>query len=109
MAMYITNAISLNMVADIPAGSFEWIWVPVQEIRNYFEAGKEIINALGHPDIASVVSSDLGFEVKSNRISTPMQKGDIILIAQYVGPRLPEGAKALPDGAKVKYAIVKVQ
>jgi len=31
-----------------------------------------------------------------------------LLVAQYVGPRLPEGATALPPGANIEYYVVRM-
>jgi hypothetical protein len=32
-----------------------------------------------------------------NRVQTKLQEGDILYVAQYVGGRLPEGTKDIPE------------
>ena len=68
----------------------------------------DVVSALGHADIANVVSADLGMTLPVNRVNNNLQKGDLMYIAQYIGPRLPEGATALPEGAKIQYYKVEV-
>ena len=37
-----------------------------------------------------------------------MDEGTTLFVGQYKGPRLPEGATALPEGAIVEWAMVLV-
>jgi hypothetical protein len=43
----------------------------------------------------------------ANRVSVRLEeKGDLLIVAQYVGERLPEGTKTLPSGSTFEYWIV---
>jgi hypothetical protein len=53
-----------------------------------------------------VLSGLIGFEVPINRVSVSLKPGDILVVGQYIGPRLPEGCKALPDGARIEWYVV---
>ena len=104
--MYLTNAFSLNMIADgeFPcAAHFEEL--PVAEAIDLARTGE---SAVGHPDTAAVFSDVLGSEVKVNRVTIALNKGDLILVGQYRGPRLSEGAKTLPEGATIGWYLVVV-
>ena len=64
---------------------------------------------VGHADTAAVFSSVLGVEIPCNRATVALKEGDVALVGQYSGPRLPEGATALPEGAAIKWVVVGVK
>jgi len=66
-------------------------------------------SVVGHQDTANIYSQLLGIDVKSNRESVTLNRGDTLLVGQYSGPRLPEGSTSLPEGAKIKWLIVRVK
>lgn len=99
---FITNSFSINMIASMDAASVKFTKISAADVPQTVES------ALGHADIATVVSADLGITLPVNRVSNSLQKGDVIYVAQYVGPRLPEGAVALPEGATINYYKVEV-
>lgn len=102
MANYIINSYSLNMLAD-PDTLFG-----IQRPITKEDIPKDVISAIGHADTAKVISNELGFEVPANRISVSLKNNETAYIAQYVGPRLPEGATELPEGACIKYYKLEV-
>ena len=104
--MYITNAFSLNMVSDRAfPGRASFKELSVSEAIELARTGE---SAVGHPDTAAVFSDVLGSEVRVNRMTIALNKGDSILVGQYRGPRLPEGAKTLPEGATIKWYLVEI-
>jgi len=54
-------------------------------------------SAIGHEDVAIIVSKELGMEVKHNRISHSLEKEDVLILRQYFGGRLPEGTTTLNE------------
>jgi hypothetical protein len=68
-----------------------------------------IQSAVGHADTAKVFSSVLGTDVPMARVTVSLEAGDRILVGQYSGPRLPEGATSLPQGASLKWAVVTIE
>ena len=99
---YIINSYSLNMLAD-PDTLFA-----IQRPITKEDIPRDVMSAIGHADTAKVISSELGFEVPANRISVSLKNNETAYIAQYVGPRLPEGATKLPEGACIKYYRLEV-
>lgn len=98
MAQHIlVNAFSLSML-PVEVMSF----IRVRKITPD-EIPTDVESAIGHQDTAKVVSSMLGFEVKPNRVSIKMSESDVLYVAQYTGPRLPEGATTLPEGASLEF------
>lgn len=98
MAKHIlTNAFSLSML-PMEAMNF----VRVKKI-NPNDVPADVESAIGHTDTAKVVSNILGFEVKPNRVSIKLNESDVLDVAQYTGPRLPEGATTLPEGASLEF------
>ena len=98
MAQHIlVNAFALSML-PMEAMNF----VRVKKI-NPKEVPADVESAIGHTDTAKVVSGILGFEVKPNRVSIKLNESDVLYVAQYTGPRLPEGATTLPEGASLEF------
>lgn len=102
--MYILNAFSLNMLV----GNAD---ISVREITQGVAASHAdaCTSAVGHADTAAVFSSVLGIDVPCNRVSVTLQPGDVALVGQYSGPRLPEGCSTLPEGAAIKWVVVEVK
>lgn len=70
--------------------------------------GWAVTSVVGHADTAAVIADDLGTEINTDRRSVKLATGDKILVAQYSGPRLPEGATSLSAGASIGYWLVVV-
>ena len=104
--MWITNAFSLNMLAA-PAATIKVAEIGVEEAKRIAKSGLE--SAVGHADTAGLFSTMLGVPVPFNRVTVKLARGDSILVGQYSGPRLPEGATTLPEGATVRWMLVAVE
>lgn len=119
--MIISNAFALSMLpawmreADEDGPITLWVAVrpildPASLVREALEAGEEIVSCVGHADTARIFSGILGIEVAVNRTSiTLTPEEDLLLVGQYQGPRLPEGATQLPEGAEIAWYLVEVQ
>ena len=110
--IYISNAISGSMLLDlIPVGeeiTVKWSHPTTEEVKTIIAAAPEdgVESTVGHPDTARVMSSILGIEVPFNRTSLKLRKGDTLIWAQMVGPRLPEGATSLPEGTSLEWMMI---
>ena len=102
--MYILNAFSLNMI-DGDAN------ITVRQVTQKVAAilAAHCTSAVGHADTAAVFSNVLGVTVPCNRATVVLKDGDVALVGQYSGPRLPEGAVSLPEGATIKWVVVRVE
>lgn len=101
--MFLLNAFSLNMLsgnADISVRQ-----VSLDVARNLAQVAT---SAVGHADTAAVFADVLGVPVPCNRVNVTLGDGEAALVGQYSGPRLPEGATSLPEGATIKWMIVGV-
>lgn len=97
---WICNAFSLQMLeGETGIISFE-----VEEISEGtgMEIAPYLKSAVGHPDTAAVLA------VEPNRVSISLNKGDIMIVAQLVGGRLPEGATTLPEGYAIKFYLMEL-
>ena len=111
MRVVIANAFSLNMLdlsegltyLEVYATSAELVQ---EEISIAEKRGREVVSIVGHADTAALLSVELGREVPTNRVSYTMGDDDVLFVGQYQGPRLPEGAKELPAGAKIAWVRV---
>ena len=103
--MFLLNAFSLNMLVGGDAD------ITVREVSQNTAAilAANCTSAVGHADTAAVFSSVLGVPVACNRATVTMKDGDVALVGQYSGPRLPEGATSLPEGATIKWMVVAVK
>ena len=101
--MYLLNAFSLNMLA----GNADIIVREVsRKVAASLAADCNCVSAVGHADTAAVFASVLGVPVACNRATVTLKYGDVALVGQYSGPRLPEGCSTLPEGAAIKWMIV---
>lgn len=97
--MLITNAFSINMLKE--NGEVRFTKVSLDDAKQ-LAAGVE--SAVGHADTARVFTGLLGREVECNRKTVVL--GEVhhtLLVGQYTGPRLPEGATELPAGATITW------
>jgi hypothetical protein len=101
---YVLNAFSGNMIKDFPV-NVSFREVGVEEAAS-LASGTQ--SAVGHADTAAVFSSVLGKTVEMNRANVSLTAGDSVLVGQYSGPRLPEGATQLPEGATIKWLVVTI-
>jgi hypothetical protein len=100
--MLIVNAFSLNMFD--PSICFPvFREIDVNEVKTY-----PLESAIGHADTARILSGILGVDISTNRISVTLNPGDSAIVAQYIGPRLPEGATQLPSGATIKFYYLEM-
>jgi hypothetical protein len=103
-AFVITNAFSINMLSmdsDLKFSRLketEACWIA----ENFQHS-----SAVGHADTAAVLGVALGTEVPMNRTTLQMEHGVALLVGQYKGPRLEEGATALPEGASIEWWLVR--
>ena len=100
---YLSNAFSINMINTDKFSIIRTRRISPSEIP------KNVVSLIGHPDTARVVSNLLGFEVPCNRANLILGINDILYVAQYRGPRLPEGATELPKGVTIEFIEVTIQ
>ena len=104
--VYICNAFSLQMLGC--ANSLVLTKPLTKEKVKELVDQDGVVSAIGHADTAAVVSSDLGFKVPANRVNVKLLDGEELIVAQFAGGRLPEGAKTLPEGIELSYLLVRV-
>jgi hypothetical protein len=97
---YVSNAFSLQMIMGIKSCDLVTNEIPEEEFR---EGAKGEKSCIGHPDTAKVLG------LPFNRESISLEIGDMLLVAQLQGGRLPEGATELPEGFSFRYFAVHVQ
>jgi dihydroxyacid dehydratase/phosphogluconate dehydratase len=106
--VFLTNAFSLGMI-EPEINSAVLTKLDLEEARDALANG--FVSAVGHADTATLLSELLGMTVPVNRINVTLKSGtkeDTVLVAQYQGPRLPEGIKELPFGAGFIFWLVKL-
>lgn len=103
MKKYISNAFSFNMMSIEDFSLIRVKKVSPSDIPH------DVESVIGHPDTATVVSNILGFETPFNRANLVLDGDDVLYVAQYKGPRLPEGATKLPEGASLDFLEVTMK
>lgn len=102
--VFIANSFSIQMLPELQSGIDVRIWpMSVGSVKEFKRDGIEFESAIGHADTATVVSNILNQEIKAQRINIKLQSGDILIVAQLMGGRLPEGSTTLPDGFSIKF------
>ena len=105
--MYLLNSFSLNMLEDL--NSTISCTEICEEWAGAMLVQTEWTSAVGHADTAAVFSDVLGLPVPCNRATVSLKAGDEAIVGQYKGPRLPEGATELPEGAEIRWVWIRVQ
>jgi hypothetical protein len=101
--IYLANAFSLSM---LPGSEYPMhlMILPTTADSVAARLGKtEWQSAVGHAQTAALFPAALGIEVPPNRISVSLSQRDTLFVGQYIGPRLPEGAASLPEGATIRW------
>ena len=110
--MFMLNAFSLNMFTVFPS-EVRFMELTVEQVKEEIayerRFKREIVSGVGHADTAAVFSDILGEEIPMSRINVKLGLGDRAIVGQYTGPRLPEGATTLPEGATIKWFLVVVK
>ena len=107
--LYLSNAFSIQMLSINTKLSFSRISTSEAQILTHDAIQNNIFQgAIGHADTANVVANELGISLNlNNRISLKLTKSDILIVAQLIGGRLPEGTTTLPEGFKIEYWLVQ--
>jgi len=67
-------------------------------------------NYIGHASLIPIIKEELRIDLAESRGTLKVPKGKHqLLIIQYIGSRLPEGAKELPEGSKIIYVVESVE
>jgi hypothetical protein len=105
---YLANAFSINMIGLSQLGEAKVFIARISPgaAHEFLAGGFE--SAVGHESTAALIAADLCLPVRPDRRSIRIEPGDRLIVAQYIGPRLPEGATALPEGARLEYFLVEV-
>lgn len=99
------NSFSFNMLEPGFIGAIR-TWPASRE--GALEAYRNGGSAIGHADTARIISSLLGEEIPTSRITVQLVKYQTVVVAQYIGPRLPEGATELPEEATIEFRWVEI-
>lgn len=102
--VFLANAFSLQMLDLSKAASVDIVPVAMEEV-----AGSRFESVVGHQDTANVLTSLLGVEVATQRVSVRLDSSDVLYVAQVTGGRLPEGATTLPEGMKFTFLKVSLR
>jgi len=107
--IYLANALSLNMFNHLTK-PFKLNIKPMSqtETSNILKSTK-FTSAIGHADMANVLTNLLGVSIEPNRITLNINSGDTLIVAQYIGPRLPEGTTELPANAEIKFYYITIE
>lgn len=113
--MIIANAFSLNML-ETREGEFLKRCIEVTEIHQDEVIEKltdpdlgGVESAIGHADTAALISDILGLEIPCERKTLLLNPSNgWLIVAQYQGPRLPEGTTKLPEGANIRWYLVEI-
>ena len=110
--LYLSNAFSANMIPH-EHRVYEFLFVsPFEAAAILYVLRDRVTNIIGHADTAAVVEQVLRAQVPAlelpepQRLTVQLAIADEVLVAQYTGPRLPEGATQLPEGARIEFWLI---
>ncbi|NLN93345.1 MAG: DUF1874 domain-containing protein [Candidatus Hydrogenedens sp.] len=103
--LYLLNAFSVNQLGSFPA-AVKFTEQTVSEVQEVLAEG--YCSAVGHGQTAEIFSRVLQTTIPVQRITIELHPGDRAVLGQYRGPRLEEGARQLPDGARIHWYLVEI-
>ncbi|MFU0783749.1 MAG: CDC48-2 domain-containing protein [Thermoanaerobacterium thermosaccharolyticum] len=106
MKTILGNAFSLQMLDLQRPSNVEVEPLTLDKVKSLLKEG--FISAVGHQDTSAVLSDILGLDVPCNRINVHLTPDNVLVVAQLVGGRLPEGSTKLPDGFSFQFVKVRV-
>lgn len=101
----LVNAFSPNMLPEGFSGRLNFELISLDEAR---ELAPQVASAVGHADTATLFSAILDTPVEVFRMNVELMPNMWLLLGQYRGPRLPEGATSLPEGASIAWYVVSI-
>lgn len=119
MKLIVCNAFSVSMLPRLGAEVVEVAFEPISTavVRDILDVDHAVqdelgqppswVSAVGHADTAAVLSNLLGHEIPVQRVNVTLDEDIQLIVAQYRGPRLPEGATELPPGATIEFWQVR--
>jgi hypothetical protein len=103
--IYLSNAFSLQMIDTSRAQNIHIAPVSVEQVQEILTRG--FVSVIGHADTAKILESMLHTGVAYNRANLKLQQGDILIVAQVMGGRLPEGTTEIPAGISIIFLKVE--
>lgn len=103
---FLTNAFSLSMLP--PGSTCQIVAEEISEGKARLLA-QEATSVVGHVPTAARLSQIFGWNVEVRRINISLGPNDELLVAQYAGPRLPEGATELPEDPPLRWFFVHLE
>lgn len=117
--LVIANAFSLNMLRDRnqeTTYACEYAAIPlsmrpltlneaIAEVRLSGNNGG-YRSVVGHAELGPIFTEMLKTPVAVSRETYAMADDEMILVGQYTGPRLAEGTKQLPPGARIEWWLI---
>ena len=80
MSLYLSNAFSLSMIADVVASdhsvAVKISEISVEEVKALLQQQQPFVSAIGHASTADILSCLLGTTIQPNRISVKIKEGD---------------------------------
>ena len=110
--LYLSNAFSINMIPDADRNYRFLFLAPFEAAAILYVLRDRLTNIIGHADTAALVELVLRAQVPAlelpepQRLTVQLAVADEVLVAQYTGPRLPEGVTQLPEGARLEFWLV---
>lgn len=96
--IFLANSFSFQMITNFPFDSH------TEEItKEKFDYYKQhAVSYMGNEDLANLLDVDY------NRESLKLRGGDVLLVAQLMGGKLPKGATELPHNVSIKYLCMQI-
>ena len=105
--LYLANSFSLQMLNLERVNYIEITPLSQEEVKKFL-LEKSFISIIGHKDTANILTNILNINIPYNRISIKLNLEDTLIVAQFVGGRLPEGTNTLPEGYKIEFFKVNI-
>ena len=105
--LIVTNAFSLQMIDE--SKTIRFTRLEDCEALALYDNHYYKKSAIGHEDLANVLSQRFDRQIEFNRINVRLEDEAVLLVAQLVGGRLPLGTTELPEDCSLSFYKVEIE
>lgn len=105
MTTYLLNGFSFQM-NQVMKGNISFKFIDKEEARLLCMNAE---SKVGKRNLARVLSNEFGFPINYNPGNIELQDGDNIIVAYYVGKKLPENATTRPRNSLIEFVHARIE
>jgi len=105
--IHLANALSLTMF-NVNTCQVNLACVGLSKEEARLLLGDNFVSCINHTSTAWLFSTELGISIPVIQATVALLPGDTLIVGQYTGPHLKEGAVELPEGGQIRWFLINI-